>query len=1099
MNNFHFGYSHNAHNKKITGDISLGWQSKQGTVDDLASHIKKGLPVCHSVFTGQKRADAHFNFADICLVDIDNSAILKGEDGKPVKGDDGKAIKVYKEELTIPQMMEHEFIKSHCFYSYTSASHKPDHHKYRLAFRLPNRITDPKLFKAVLLELKSRIPSIDKAATSITNIYFGNDEAINLIVNPDASPIPQEFIDKASATQAALEAEKQALKANREAWKANYADCDNDRLEREIYRALEYISPRIEGGGTYDTSIRVCWALASHFGESKAIAIMESHSPSHGKWDVAKVVSQYHKYPDVGIGSIFHFAKCNGYKRLEPTTEEKKAWWAAQPKSALSGKKYLDNKHEDAAAARLEANKIKADLILDRLPTFAELQEILKSNRDVFLTGAKGLGKSELGGEFVKNAESALLPVPLESLARNNAERFNIDYRTDCDRVNGQLIGGAGFVSKLSFCTEAIHGLKSHINSGLERGAVVFNDELDLQLNSLATSSTHAQNGKRRVNDSLYWEMQTRAKQTLSVSADLTNYEAELWERKTGRKPCIIRVNTPKKNYEVRLFEDNRGIILHKIPQAIRAGERLIICCSRKSEAKFLAYLFKDYGAIAIHRDNANEPMFDGFFDNPNQWLRDNKPQILIVSPVLRSGFSITGDFFDKVFCLFHSDSINASTALQLSERYRPPVPRYFFAAQSSGKYRHITPESILKTRIGRAKAAGSNEISFVDENDSYFHYKAADNWSKANFRADIIARLKDEVNCGDLKIEPNKLDRADAAIYAGELENFKLYEQEKLRNARNLSKAEYESMKDRRDLLEADLLAIEKFRLSNWSDTSPESVTLEQIERDDKGKKRKALERLEKQAYPELAIKQDKHSLEAQQTWGYGVAHQDVSHTALTQKALEQIGLHEFLDFVLSGNSWHIVEEDGAVSGTTEAIAFAQKLRDLRNSKQSHIDKNGKEYFTRIDKLAELGIHLSCGYDASLASYIGAMLSWLGLARSAKQETINKKRVRVYRLHEQDLALTRAELSRRAARFMGEGLELVPSHPFVERISSLHTPFYTVPIKRCVQVENPQKTQTGGGGFGAKIIKKVETFVSEVVQTIESYLTPEEIAAGYF
>jgi hypothetical protein len=768
-------------------------------------------------------------------------------------------------------------------------------------------------------------------------------------------------------------------------------------------------------------------------------------------------------------------------------------------KSALSGKKYLDDKQENTAAARLEANKIKADLTLDRLPTYAELQEIFKTHRDVFLSGAKGLGKSELGGQFVKNADSALLPVPLESLARNNAERFGIDYRTDCDRVNGQLIGGAGFVSKLSFCTEAIHGLKSHINSGLERGAAVFNDELDLQLNSLATSLTHGQNGKRRVNQSLYWEMQTRAKQTLSVSADLTQYEAELWERKTGRKPFVIRVETPKKNYEARLFEDNRGLILHKIPQAIRAGERLMICCSRKSDTKFLAYLFKDYGAIAIHRDNANEPMFKGFFDNPNQWLSDNKPQILIVSPVLRSGFSITGNFFDKVFCLFHSDSINASTALQLSERYRPQVPRYIFAANSSGKYRHITPESILKTRIGRAKAAGNNESSFIDENDSYYHYKAADNWSKANFRADIIARLKDETNCDDLKVEPNKLDRADAAIYAGEIENFKTYVNQKKLDSRNLSKAEYESMKDRRDLLESDLLAVEKFRLSNWSDTAPESVTLEQIDRDDKGKKRKALERLEKQAYPELAIKQDKHSLETQQAWGYGIAHQDVTHTALTQKALEQIGLHDFLDFVLSGNSWHITEEDGAINGTTEAIAFAQKLRDLRNSKIPRIDKKGKEYFTHIDKLAELGIHLSCGLNSGLASYIGAMLSWLGLARSAKQETMNKKRVRVYQLHEADLAITRAELSRRAARLMGEGLELVPSHPFVERLSNLHIPFISNPIKRCVQGENPQKTQTGGGGFGAKIIKKVETFVNDLVQTIENYCTPEEMAAGYF
>lgn len=771
--------------------------------------------------------------------------------------------------------------------------------------------------------------------------------------------------------------------------------------------------------------------------------------------------------------------------------------------SATTADDWLDNYKIAIAAARLESSKIKADLTLDRLPTYAELQEILKTNRDVFLTGAKGLGKSILGGEFIKNADSALLPVPLESLARNNSQRFGIDYRTDCDRVNGQLIGGAGYVSKLSFCTEAIHGLKSHINSGLERGAVAFNDELDLQLNSLATSSTHAQNGKRKLNDSLYWEMQTRAKQTLSVSADLTQYEAELWERKTGRKPFVIRVNTPKKDYQVRMFDDNRAVIMHEIRAAIAADERLIICCSRKSEAKFLAWLFRNEGAIAIHRDNANEPMFDGFFDNPNQWLSENTPKILIVSPVLRSGFSITGDFFDKVFCLFHSDSINASTALQLSERYRLPVPRYIFAANSSGKYLHVTPESILKTRIGRAKAAGNNEASFIDEHDAYYHYQSADNWSKANFRADIIARLKDEVNCGDLKIELGGLAPADKVEFSQWLEKYKTHEQEKLRDARNLTKAEYDSMKERRDLSESDLLAVEKFRLANWSDVAPESVSIEQIERDDKGRKRKALERLERQAYPELAMNQDKHSLEVQQKWGAGVAHQDISHTAPTQKALEQIGLHEFLDFALSGNSWHIVEKDGDVDGTAEAIAFATKLRDLRNSKQSHIDKKGKEYSTKIDKLAELGIHLSCGFDASLASYIGAILSWLGLERSAKQETINKIRVRVYCLHEADLALTRAELSRRAARFMGEGLELVPSHPFVERLSSLHIPFYSEHIERSVQVEEQvettQKNQASGGGFVTKIVEKVEIFVNEVVATIENYLSPEEMAAGYF
>ena len=799
--------------------------------------------------------------------------------------------------------------------------------------------------------------------------------------------------------------------------------------------------------------------------------------------------------------------------------------------SALSSETWLSNRKIAIAHERLQANKIKADLELDRLPTFAELQELFKTHQDIFLAGAKGLGKSILGGEFVRNSDNALLPVPLESLARNNSDRMSdiersiiVDYRTECKiRVNGQLIGGAGYVSRLSFCTEAIQALKRHIEACLQRGAVVFNDELDLQLNSLATSSTHAQNGKRKLNQTLYWDMQIRAKQTLSVSADLTKYEAELWERKTGRKPFVIRVNTPKKNYDCTVFADLL-VLFGELDKAIKGGDRVIIPCAYKSDAKFFAWLYRDYGAIAIHRDNANEPIFKGsdtepnFFEKPNQWLEKHKPKILIVSPVLRSGFSITTNSFDKEFCFYEPNSINASTALQLSDRYRLPVPRYIYAAQSSGKYRQITPESILKTRKGRAIATGNDEINTIDEYDSYYHYKAADNWSKANFKADIIARLQDEVEL--VEIDDSKATKEDRTAYKALKNDFEAWQREQKRNARNLTKAEFEEKKDRRDLSEADLLAVEKYRLANWSDTAPESVTIEQIERDKKGRKRKEQERLLQQSYPVLAIAADKSSKEVQAKWGAGYAHQDITHLALSQKALEQIGVHEFLDFALAGNSW---DNDTAI-----ASELASKLRELRNFEITTVNKFGKSTVTKIDKLAEIGIHLMCGKDVSNNAYVGSLLQWLGLATNSKKVTIDSKRVRVYSLCQADLIITRDELSRRAARMIREGLELIPSHAFVERLIDLSTPFINDNIKRCghPQNETEQSTQDevidiepiadppnieaaiapgpiAQPTFTARIIESVESavnFVADTVVTaIADYLSPEDRAAGYF
>ena len=710
--------------------------------------------------------------------------------------------------------------------------------------------------------------------------------------------------------------------------------------------------------------------------------------------------------------------------------------------TAKTADEWLWHREIEIADQRLQESKIKPDLERDTLPSVEELQALLDKHRDVFLVAPKGVGKSILGGAIVRNADYALIPTPLESLARNNAERMSqgdrvVDYRTDCDHAHGQLIGTNGYVDRLAFCVEAIHSLRTYINSVLERGAVVFNDELDLQLNSLATSSTHAQNGKRKTNQTLYWDMQIRAEQTLSVSADFTSYELELFERKTGRKPYVIRVNPFKKTYDSTVFSNKIRVNL-ETKQLIENGERLLLKCSRKSDAKFLEWLYRDYGAIAIHRDNANEPKFKGFFNNPNQWLAENKPQILIVSPVLRSGFSITEDFFDRVVCFFESDSISASTALQLSERYRLPVPRLIYAAKSNGQYRHCTAQNILKTRKGRAIATGTNEIEFIDENDSYFHYKAADNWSKAHFRADIIARLQDEVekvSFNDLGVSPD-----ESREYASLLKDFGAWQRLKLYESRNLSQVEYDSMKDRRDLLEVDLLALEKYKLADWSDRTADTVTLSQIERDKKGRKRKALDRTLELFFSNLASKADKSSKEVQEKWGYGIAHQDVTHRSLMAKALEVTGCHEFLDHALNGGTWH--------NGSAIVIEFADKLRSLRNFEETKINQFGKPVTTKIDKLAEAGINLTCGRDACNTAYINCLLEWLGWSRKSIHPTINGKRVRVYSLCPDDSAINLEDLTRKVDRLRRDGLELTASYSFVEKLFSPVQTISNTPIK---------------------------------------------------
>jgi hypothetical protein len=380
-------------------------------------------------------------------------------------------------------------------------------------------------------------------------------------------------------------------------------------------------------------------------------------------------------------------------------------------------------------------------------------------------------------------------------------------------------------------------------------------------------------------------------------------------------------------------------------------------------------------------------------------------------------------------------------------------VPRLIYAAKSNGQHRHCKAQDILKTRKGRAIATGTNEIEFIDENDSYFHYKAADNWSKAHFRADIIARLQDEVETvsfNDLGVNPD-----ESKDYAAKLKEFRALENQKLYESRNLSKPEYDSLKDRRDLIESDLLAVDKFKLADWSDRTADTVTLSQIERDKKGRKRKALERSLELFYPSLATKADKSSKELQEKWGYGIAHQDVTHRSLMQQALEVIGCHDFLEYALNGGTWH--------NGTQIAIELADKLRSLRNFEETKINKFGKAVTTKIDKLAETGINLTCGRDASNTAYVNCLLEWLGWSRDKPTHpTIDGKRVRVYSLCPDDSSQNLDDLTRRINKLRREGVQLTPANPFVEKLfSPVHT-FSNSPIEK-VCTEDPPDLQSQG------------------------------------
>jgi hypothetical protein len=291
---FNISINTNIINKDARNGCQRGLRWFEGmTIERLAKAVHKGYCLNGANLMDDYRKDENFIESEIIILDFDD-------------------------EIRIEEAIANPFVQKYCFYGYTSCSHTEEHHKFRLLFKLPYSITDADLYKGLLREVGRKIGNFDKIATSCTNLFFGNTNAIDIISNPDALPIEESLIESVIA-KGALENEErdrkikesEAIREKRRQWLLSQGIADDTDNLIEI--ALSYIPQRNEGTGTYGEARDVTWALTAHYGADMAGALMEKHSPSHGKWNPAKVANQF-KAGKIGLGTLFYLAKTHGFK-----------------------------------------------------------------------------------------------------------------------------------------------------------------------------------------------------------------------------------------------------------------------------------------------------------------------------------------------------------------------------------------------------------------------------------------------------------------------------------------------------------------------------------------------------------------------------------------------------------------------------------------------------------------------------------------------------------------------------------------------------------------------------------------------------------------
>ncbi|OYE03100.1 PriCT-2 domain-containing protein [Nostoc sp. 'Peltigera membranacea cyanobiont' 232] len=296
--------------------LAANFQDTEGTLEDVQQHIKAGHAICAGLLGGKWRSKANVIGSQWLLLDIDNSDVARDTDGKPIKDENGNSIKVYDPQLTISEALAHSFIQKHCALMYTTASHKPDWHKFRLIFPLPQYVEGADTVEACTRKLMQQLPH-DPACKDASRVFYGSTEAEFPLVNPEAT-LPAEWIQEAIAI-ALHEREEyqlriQEIESRRKEWR-EISLTEGWDIDQLIQNALSFIPPRTPGSGNYDECRQVLMALVNHYGASEAEIIAEQWSPSikGSTWNIHAKIRSFRR-GGISIGTLFHIAKQYGFR-----------------------------------------------------------------------------------------------------------------------------------------------------------------------------------------------------------------------------------------------------------------------------------------------------------------------------------------------------------------------------------------------------------------------------------------------------------------------------------------------------------------------------------------------------------------------------------------------------------------------------------------------------------------------------------------------------------------------------------------------------------------------------------------------------------------
>jgi hypothetical protein len=804
--------------------VTFSYQNVDLTAAQLADEINKGHAFC-AQHKDKHRKSANFTCAGFLAVDIDHGM-------------------TWDEALAAP------FVQQYATLLYTTPSHTPEAHRFRIVFELESDIADAQQMKHAYSGLQRKLGS-DPACTDACRQFWGCKDSEPTILGKRLS-------DDVLAELIQLGEEAQSH------WGASGAS-ERSQGVRSTIRSKTFLPDDLE----VTTRDGKCVRLVD-LPESVSI-----HCPVH---EDAKASAFTLRSQSGRIG--VHCSTCAatyfvgnemptydfdyGLRKLR----EFEAW--PDPGEYQHGLLVLDYPIDQDSPPVL---RIQEQYLPANLPRRAVM----------FIKSPKGSGKTQwLEGVIraaKKKQQKVLLIGHRQSLILASAKRLKltpyIEHRisVEKDRTVETIVQLAP-TSDFAVCADSLSTL---LNPAEDRFDVVIVDEVEQVFSHLTGATVE----DRRLPTYRWFRHYVRvAKEVYLLDADLNRLTIETiadfltLPQSTAATTRSPRAEAKRESFRIIINEGvpaDRSLELYNSPNQLRdalmgsvlAGERCFVCSNSKTTVLELeAYLREHYGEsrkiLAITSDNSQVRDVQDF-------IRDIKRQVLkfdvvLASPSLGTGVDITfpnGEALIDVVYGFFQPRVNTHFDIdqQISRVRNPKAIRIWI---SHAQYAFETDPEVVKREIRTTSHRAADILDFDDEGNPIY----GDDDGYFNLYANVVAMRRGSMNAlryhfqrmkeyFGWRIVPVELD--EDAVEAGKAigeEAAELREAARVAgilSAKLITGDEYDWLRDREKytrLSDAATAAMRRYEIESFYG---QDATEELVRLDDDGELRRAIANFER------------------------------------------------------------------------------------------------------------------------------------------------------------------------------------------------------------------------------------------------------------